>query len=239
MIPKIVHQTVRTKDVSWEEARLTKRIRRILSDWEYRLWDNEGQARLIHQIFPHLASRFEAIDFGVARADIARYAMMYEFGGVYLDIDYKLLPYIGEDVRDTQLLLPIELYDQDNPDRFRPFVIGNSILGSAPKQQYWKDLVEYIFETKAPDAMVSSDEIVATTGPVALTDFHEDRAPHDSNIVLAEKNLFQPDISLMGMRTSADARTYGVHLHWGSWRARAPHVAMRILLRRKLNALVS
>lgn len=239
LIPKLVHQTARTKDLAWEERRLADRIQRILFDWEYRLWDNDEQRALFHQLFPELANRFDKIPFGVARSDLARYAILYLYGGVYVDIDYRLLRYVDKNISHAQLVLPIELYNQSNPDKFRPIVIGNSFLAAAPKQLFWKNLIEDIFDKLAPDRMASPDQIVSTTGPVALTDFYERHKPYGSEVLVAEKNLFQPNISFLGLRSSADKETYGVHLHWGSWRRHSPLTAIRILLRRKLNALVS
>ncbi len=239
MIPKITHQTARTSHLNWEEGRLTRRMRKLLPDWDHQLWDNSEQAAAVRRIFPHLSDRFDAIPFGVARSDIARYALLYEYGGMYLDIDYKLLRAFDEDLRSARVLLPIELYEQNSHDRYREFVIGNSLLGSTPKQQFWYDLVEYIFAKHSPDLMTSEHEIVGKTGPVALTDFYLDAFAEKSEVTLAAKNLFQPDIWAFGMRNSADENTYGVHLHWGSWRGHDRLLAARILLRRKLNALAS
>jgi hypothetical protein len=39
------------------------------------------------------------------------------------------------------------------------------------------------------------------------------------------------------MINSADRQTYGVHLHWGSWRGKPALTAARAVLRRKLNAI--
>jgi mannosyltransferase OCH1-like enzyme len=40
MIPKLIHQTSASKDISFEERQLQKRLRRILPDWELKLWDD-------------------------------------------------------------------------------------------------------------------------------------------------------------------------------------------------------
>lgn len=67
------------------------RLQRTLPGWTCKHWDDTANSALMHRAFPHLAARFDAIRFGVMKADIARYAYMHVDGGFYFDTDYKLL----------------------------------------------------------------------------------------------------------------------------------------------------
>ena len=72
-----------------------------------------------------------------------------------------------------------------------------------------------------------------------MTRFYLDRAGEFPDIALPEKNCFYPGMSWLATRTTAGPETYGVHLHWGSWRNQPANVALRNYARRKLNGLLS
>ena len=238
MIPAILHQTARTKALSWEERRLTRRLRRLHPQWDYRLWDDAENAALVAEYFPALAARYAAIRFGVAKADIARYVYLHAIGGFYLDTDYKLFRSLDATLRDERCLVPLEGADPQvgpTPDWY--LGLGNAIMGSEPGHPFWARLIGHIFDELRPDALTASTRIIQTTGPEALTRFYIANAAEFPDIALPEKNRFYPAMRWLGTRTSADADTYGVHLHWGRWRNQPPGVAARNLLRRKLNGL--
>lgn len=239
MIPRIIHQTA-GGDLTWEERRMTRRLRRMLPGWTYRLWDDADNSRLMAEHFPDYAARYEQIRFGVAKADVARYAYMSVHGGFYFDTDYRLLQPIDDPVLREPCVIPLE----DNllgPDAMPPgyAALGNAVIGSTRGHPFWAALIAFIFDVKRAHEMTDRSEVISCTGPAAVTEFYIQNRARFADIVLPPKNAFQPGISLFSLRSSADARTYGIHLHWGSWRGRAPSVALRILLRRKLNALLS
>lgn len=240
MIPEIIHQTAKSRDLSWEEARLVKRLRRMLPGWEYHLWDDQDNARLVAEHFPHYSGMYDAIPYGVARSDVARYVYMHAFGGFYLDTDYKLLRPLDNQLRSPDCLIPLEGADpQDEPATPDYLGLGNAIMGSAPGHRFWGDLVTHIFECKRPHTLTRNEHIIQTTGPEVLTRFYLARAAEYPDIALPAKNRFYPRMSWLGTRTSAEPDTYGVHLHWGSWRSKSLNIAARTLLRRKLNGLLS
>src|SRR5580692_3326018 len=107
MIPKIIHQTTPTKTLSWEERRMIRRMRSVLSDWEYRLWDDADNERLVVRHFPRYLSRYRSIQRGVVRADIARCMYLYVFGGFYFDTDYKIIAPIDAQTMSAPCVLPI------------------------------------------------------------------------------------------------------------------------------------
>ena|ERR1700730_19162909 len=66
MIPKLIHQTSASKDISFEERQLQKRLRRILPDWELKLWDDADNAKLVLRTFPAYYSSYDRLRKGVA-----------------------------------------------------------------------------------------------------------------------------------------------------------------------------
>jgi mannosyltransferase OCH1-like enzyme len=76
MIPKLIHQTSASKDISFEERQLQKRFRHFLPDLELKLWDDADNANLVLLTFPAYYSAYNQLRKGVAKADIARIYLM-------------------------------------------------------------------------------------------------------------------------------------------------------------------
>ena len=239
LIPANIHQTTSRARLTWEERRLAARLRRLSPGWRYRLWRDPDALALMQEQFPTHVDAYQRLPRGVMRADVARYAFLHAQGGWYFDTDYKLLRPIGPELMQEACIVPLE-YDSGDP---RPETgvpggpgLGNAVIASASGHPFWRDLIDHVFAEVG--ALRPDDEaVVETTGPGAVTRFffaNRDRYP---DIVTPPRNQFHPRIRWLAMRSSADARTYGVHLNWGGWRGRSPAVAARVLLRRKLNAL--
>lgn len=87
-IPKIVHQTYFTKDLPAEINNIISKMKIDNPDWEFRLYDDLDIEIYINQHFANLVKFYKKINpkYGAARADFFRYLIMYNEGGVYLDI---------------------------------------------------------------------------------------------------------------------------------------------------------
>ena len=240
MIPRSIHQTARDKALSWEEERLAARLRRLLPGWTYRVWDDADNLALMRSAFPHRVDAYLRLPFGVMRADVARYAILHAHGGWYFDTDYKLRRPIGDDLMAAACVIPLE-YDEGDvraeTGRAAGIGLGNSVMGSAAGHPFWAALIDDIFARIGAGAAGGEAAVVPATGPEAATRFLLANRDSFPDIVLPPRNLFHPRLSLLAMRTSADADTYGAHLCWGSWRGRPLPVAARKWARRKLNAL--
>jgi hypothetical protein len=91
-IPRIVHQTSRSRC-------LTAKVYGVVEgwdlgdDWARYFHDDEAMDRLFQQDwpeFPHLKMLLKCIDAsGTLKADIWRYLVLWEYGGIYADVDTK------------------------------------------------------------------------------------------------------------------------------------------------------
>lgn len=87
-IPKIIHQIWIGPHPFPQEAREWQQSwSKIHPDWEYKLWTNEDVKQLD---FPNKKYFDEATNWG-EKADILRYELIYEFGGLYVDVDFASL----------------------------------------------------------------------------------------------------------------------------------------------------
>lgn len=92
-IPKILHQTYKTKDVPSEYLDNINQLKRQNPSWEFVLYDDADIVKFIKDYYGDvILDYYNRISpkYGAARADLFRYLLIYKKGGVYLDIKSSL-----------------------------------------------------------------------------------------------------------------------------------------------------
>ena len=88
-IPRIIHQTAQDwKSLNEDFKNNIKDLREKNPNWNYKFYDKSDRVQYIENNFPDLLTFYKAINpkFGAAQADFFRYCVLYNEGGVYLDI---------------------------------------------------------------------------------------------------------------------------------------------------------
>jgi mannosyltransferase OCH1-like enzyme len=233
MIPKIIHQTAPTKNLSWEERRMSSRMRAILKGWGYALWDDFDNLRLVAEYFPQFMERYRSIQRGVVRADIARCMYLYIHGGFYFDTDYKILTEIGDDILANACVLPISRGCLGDVSSLR---LGNAVMGSEPRHGFWEDFLDELFSSTSLGNL-SEDKIEKTTGPEGLTRFFVRHRDKYADIALPAREIFHPQLTAANFSYEIGRETIGAHLCWGSWRTKHISRLARNICTRKITAL--
>lgn len=89
MIPKIIHQTFKTKDLPIELQDIVLRIKESCPTFEHRLYDDEDIINFIKENYDEeTLELYNKINpkLGMVKADFFRYLLIYKVGGVYFDI---------------------------------------------------------------------------------------------------------------------------------------------------------
>jgi mannosyltransferase OCH1-like enzyme len=95
LIPRIVHQTSKSRCITQPMADIAKHWSIQDDDgtnWSYYFHDDNAMQRLFDQPwpeFPHIHDVLACIKTGTMRADLWRYLVLYEYGGIYADLDTK------------------------------------------------------------------------------------------------------------------------------------------------------
>jgi hypothetical protein len=232
MVPSIFHLTAPTKHLTWEERRIEARLRKLLVGWKGHLWDDADNSALMQKTFPQYAPRFEAIRFGVMKADIARYAYMHAYGGFYFDTDYKLFKPISGELMQQNCILPIEEGVPGSAD----FKLGNAVFGSAKGHPLWGAFIDHIFTQHAPEKLEDHRGIPDLSGPQGLTLFYKANQGRFTDLVFPPRNEFHPDRTWGGISHRGGEQAFGSHLCWASWRGKSPRKAVTNYIRRKVSA---
>ena len=87
VIPKLIHQTWKTKTLPRWARYAVHSWRRMNPGYKHRLYDDAEAADIVREHYPALWPFYQTQMRPVQRADVFRYVVVYAFGGVYADID--------------------------------------------------------------------------------------------------------------------------------------------------------
>ncbi|MDE8347057.1 MAG: glycosyltransferase [Acidocella sp.] len=187
-IPKMIYQTCRSvRDLPSEVLENIETIKRMNPDWGYELYENNNFDTFIAETYgPNILAFLHRINplYGVAKADLFRYLLLYVRGGVYLDIKSTTTRPLNESLltEDRYILS----YWQNQPgERFEGF--GRIIEGrhvddrelqqwhiiAAPGHRFLRGVIETvlsnIYNYDSWRFKTGFKGVHATTGPWAYT----------------------------------------------------------------------
>lgn len=199
-IPRIIHQIwigPRARPEAW----LTS-WPRLNPGWDYRLWTDGN--------LPPLSNQRAYDDYGTCwpgKADVLRYELLHEHGGVYIDAD-------------TECLRPLDDLMAEWPSGRECFavyengasgLIANGILGTKPHSRLFQRLVADLKHIE----IRGREPVWMITGPGYLTE----RAQNDDSLWILPSWTFLPEHH-SGARHTGPERPYGRH-YWhtttGAW----------------------
>jgi hypothetical protein len=161
MIPKIIHQT-------WKDKNLPPIIYKLVSEninflkangYELMFWTDDMILKLISEEYPNFYNIYKLARTGVQKGDIARILLVYHYGGIYIDLDVLILRDFNEilDMTSNKLYITYEPSGQTkalyNSDKYicNAFFAANKhnnmlrvILNNIP--EYVKNYTENIFQ---------------------------------------------------------------------------------------------
>lgn len=221
MIPKIIHQSWKTKELKPEWIPYQESILTHHADWEYKLHTDEDNLRIIGSKYPEFLECFISLPSNIMRADAARYVYMYVMGGLYADLDYEFLkPF---DLCDEAIVLPISR-ESASKEGLR---LGNCVFASVPGHPFWKELIDSIIS----DPPQSIENVEESTGPMFLTRIYQEKGRQ--GYLTPARNLFHPITpkNENEYQETVQLNGYGIHHCHGTWRKRSGLLGF---LRRKL-----
>lgn len=161
MIPRILHQTWKTRTIpdEWREARrswLDAHPR-----WTHRFWTDDDLERLVRGRAPDLYPSWREYPDQIQRVDAARYVILREEGGVYADLDMVCLRPLDPLLRH-ELVLP----------RTRPLGLSNQLMAARPGHPLLDRAVRRLpraYRRWQRPWIPRHFRVLLTTGPLFLT----------------------------------------------------------------------
>jgi inositol phosphorylceramide mannosyltransferase catalytic subunit len=224
-IPRLIHQIwlggrLPGKYVDW-----TKSWERLNAGWHYHLWDEEAIVKI--GLVNERAFR-KSPSLG-AKSDLARYEILFRFGGVYADTDFECLRPLDGIVSRCSFFAGV--LNQPSPS------INNALMGSVPGHPLLRHLL-----TELSEPVVSRDgmSVISTSGASLLSKVFFQRlpAPGHRDVVFPSTYFYPVPNSFRAETINAAVKAeyvkdWSLALHYweGSWMR--PHPARVFLSRIK------
>jgi mannosyltransferase OCH1-like enzyme len=144
-------------------------IKRICSNFEYIFWNNS----MINELWEdnrldRWKNAFYKLEHHIEKCDFTRYAILYLYGGVYIDLDFYINKDISPLIKDKDLLLCEEPVEHENT---KPTPITNGVTGGHTSHIFFYNLMNYIRDNYSSSHYGWMD-ILKYTGPIALSNVY-------------------------------------------------------------------
>lgn len=222
-VPPIIHQTWKTAEVPAAFAAMQASWRAHHPGWRYRLWTDEDLLRLVERRFPRLRAIYLGYRNPISRPDLARYLLLFAFGGVYADLDSECLRPVGPLIAGVACAVGLEpaahLALDVVAERGFTRLLGPSFMASAPGHPFWRHVIRAAVAARREPGPLDA------TGPFLLTRAYEtfpDRAgvtliPAARVHPVTREDCWEGRIRDPAFWAAATAEAFAVH-HWaGTW----------------------
>lgn len=169
VIPKIIHQVWegRTKPNMPVHLQILARTwRQQNPDREYHLWSGEEMDELAFIHYPQYLPIYKSFPYHVQRRDTIRNMILYQYGGVYTDLDTECYYPIDRLLENREMCFGEEPPEHNiHPGVFR--LVGNAFMASRKKDAGWLDILKEISSAVQRDYPIHT--VLYTTGPIMLS----------------------------------------------------------------------
>ena len=154
-IPKIIHQTWKSRDLPDNFKKWSKIIKDLHPDWEYKLWTDEDNRNFIKNHYSWFLKTYDNYDVHIKRVDAVRYFYLYHYGGVYIDLDFICLKKLDKLLEKNNAVFGNQLRNVKS--------IANAFMISPPKHNLFKYIIDNLESEK-------DKHVLGATGPWFLTE---------------------------------------------------------------------
>jgi mannosyltransferase OCH1-like enzyme len=188
LVTKIIHQfwtgpempsAVKDAVASWAE---------INADYDCRLWNEEAAYSFLEEYFEgEILSLFKRSTIPAFKSDLIRYALLFIFGGLYVDTDMKALRPLSPSLPRRARLIVTYV---DREDKGLPVIIKNDFLAARPGNEIFLSLLDGICRNcEAAAKSRKPYNIHSISGPTLLKSAILSRANEEFGSVLAIPRL--------------------------------------------------
>lgn len=139
---KIIHQKWNTIDIPSTNLQWIKSWTKNHPDWKYMYWTDESSRKLIFDKYSYLLPVYDNYVENMRRADAMRYVILYEFGGVYADLDMESRLPLDAITRKYSCILAQEPYEHPLMDTGFEHLVTNAFMACKAGHPFMKQLIE-------------------------------------------------------------------------------------------------
>lgn len=207
MIPKIIHQTWKNKNIpaKWKEAVNSCKI--INRGFKYILWTHKTMNKFVKKYYPNFYKIYKSYKYDIQRCDAFRYLVLYKYGGIYLDMDIickkKLFKFLNYDLV-LALSYSIESY------------FTNAFFMVIPNNPFFKYCIDHLSENFNNYQYFGKHlHVMYSAGPAFLTNMINSYRKNKNTYILTKKE-YSGDYNECNKKTYNEG-IYFIHIPGHSW----------------------
>lgn len=224
---------------------IRKRIEKVEAanpDWDITVWGPDASRELMRVRFPWALGKYDAFKYHIQRSDMSRYAILHTFGGVYMDLDYRLraplrdiTDYLGKQYPQSSVFV------NRTPNGIRAMSLSNSfMIARIPGEPFWEDVLRSISRVRGNGKGLSRyTKIMRSTGPEQVSSvarrFNARADTGEKHAVVGlETSRFNPcSACAVGSSCAKGAQVMAVHENAGSWKSATGRAYMHFYCQRR------
>lgn len=168
LIPKIAHQIWfqdknKINKEPYQTCHKTCLTKLKLFNWKHIIWDDKSIRKLITTYYPQYLSLYNYFDIMVQKIDLAKYIIIYHYGGVYIDMDMDCVKDLTNLINPIDELIFSKVYALN--------ILSSGVFLSKPKHPFWLELLSIIDKYKNKNKifyLLNSIYVLSTTGNFIL-----------------------------------------------------------------------
>lgn len=162
VIPHIIHQTYKDEYIPEVFSSYVKSFETKNPSWKYYFWTDKSARQLIAERHSLFLPVWDSYRKNIFRADALRYFVLYEFGGIYADLDVECLRPLDRVTNKYAAIFPPEPVEHSARYGY-PFIINNAIMISRPKHPFLKQIIDSLSHFQPMGGLLD------VAGPLFLT----------------------------------------------------------------------
>tara|TARA_R110000782_G_scaffold96340_9_gene180805 strand:- start:982 stop:1632 length:651 start_codon:yes stop_codon:yes gene_type:complete len=191
MIPKIIHQ-IWIGDQSKKPSKLMQTWKDNHPDWEYILW-TEAE---IDSFNLFNRDKYDIHPMLSGKADIARYEILFKFGGFFIDADSISIKSL-DDLLDNKF---VTVYESE---KHRKNLLANGYFGCTPKNRIMFNMINNVRNLET-NRMINR-HAWETTGPLPFTnEVHKSEVKILQSIAFIPVHFEEKDFSSLNISSISD-----------------------------------
>lgn len=155
------------------------------TDFQVWKWDEEKARRLLQDKFSWFLPTYDSYKHKIQQVDAARYFILYEYGGLYMDADLECLKPFEDYFNEAKVYIVAEM------NQILPFTFNNFLLASPPKHRFWWTVFDLLHTDKTAWHHFRSLHILYSTGPGLIEKAYL-VYDHKEHFVILSKDKFNP-----------------------------------------------
>ncbi|MDY6987345.1 MAG: glycosyltransferase [Thermodesulfobacteriota bacterium] len=218
-IPKIIHQTGRSRSISPEDEACQKRLLTLHPNWEYRFYDDGDCRAMVKCYLPSFIPVYDSYPENIERVDAFRIIAVWAMGGFYVDLDVECFKNL-DDLCEYHCVLGEEktlTIDETREFGLRdPVRVANYMFGSEPRHPFFLDVLAEMVK-RSERVIRTENDVLEATGPGLLTTVYFNcREKFRDVVLLPNRDLVCSNPDCGGV--ACHFGNYAKHHHAGGWR---------------------